>query len=365
MKQVTYIYRKINKRNTKSSKKYRKYDQAAIRRLAIHFFTSENIHPELIAERICVSVRSVYRWIDWYKKRGMSAFQLPKPSRKCKLIDEQINEIITIVITKTPLNFGFETSLWTRTIICKIILDKFSISIHESTIGKIFKRKKITYQKPIRKYYQQNKSDVDYFCHVSFQKLKQKAEKENAIIVFLDECTAKVNPNNGKTWGEIGKTPIIPADGSRYRINVIGTLDLSGNSHFMTFENNIDSITFIVYLDEFMKNKKNKVYMILDNAGFHNSKLVKSHVEKKYKEKLELINLPSYSPELNPVELLWAHLKSHGINRIVTKNKNDFFAAVEIHLSEFMKNKNLCRNFFNKNELSYIFENEDQIMKAA
>jgi transposase len=45
--------------------------------------------------------------------------------------------------------------------IVHIIFNKFSISLHETTIGRLLKQNKITPQKPIRKAYQQNKQEVD------------------------------------------------------------------------------------------------------------------------------------------------------------------------------------------------------------
>jgi putative transposase len=47
-----------------------------------------------------------------------------------------------------------------------------------------------------------------------------------------------------------------------------------------------------------------KVYMVLDNVRFHHAKRLKPILEK-YKHKIELFFLPSYSPDLNPVERVW------------------------------------------------------------
>ncbi len=84
----------------------------------------------------------------------MEAFPQPKPHRESKLSESQLNEMIPVILTQTPLDFGFQTVLWTRAIIAKIILDKFSILLHETTVGIVLKRNKITLQKPIRKAYQ-------------------------------------------------------------------------------------------------------------------------------------------------------------------------------------------------------------------
>ena len=50
------------------------------------------------------------------------------------------------------------------------------------------------------------------------------------------------------------------------------------------------------------------VVLILDQAGWHKSKNLKVPAN------ITLQHLPPYSPELNPVENLWHHLKSHDLS---------------------------------------------------
>ena len=47
--------------------------------------------------------------------------------------------------------------------------------------------------------------------------------------------------------------------------------------------------------------------MIMDNAAFHKSELTKNLIEQ---AKCELVFLPAYSPDLNPIEKFWANLKN-------------------------------------------------------
>ncbi|WUW75914.1 transposase (plasmid) [Streptomyces sp. NBC_01454] len=55
------------------------------------------------------------------------------------------------------------------------------------------------------------------------------------------------------------------------------------------------------------------VTVIWDNCSSHISKHVKQYAQRK--DWLTIIQLSSYAPELNPVELLWAHTKEKIANR--------------------------------------------------
>ena len=62
-----------------------------------------------------------------------------------------------------------------------------------------------------------------------------------------------------------------------------------------------------VYLKQFAAEIFSDVHAVLiwDQAGFHKSK------ELVVPENITIIELPAYSPELNPVENLWQYLRSH------------------------------------------------------
>ena len=73
---------------------------------------------------------------------------------------------------------------------------------------------------------------------------------------------------------------------------------------------NIDCMN--VFLDEFVKFIKNReIVIVMDGAGWHKSdKLI-------FPRNIRIITQPPYSPELNPIERLWQHIKDHTIkNRI-------------------------------------------------
>lgn len=63
------------------------------------------------------------------------------------------------------------------------------------------------------------------------------------------------------------------------------------------------------------------VVLVLDQAGWHVAKALK------VPDNITLLHLPPYSPELNPVERVWAYLKSHYLANRVFKDYDDLFDA--------------------------------------
>ena len=117
------------------------------------------------------------------------------------------------------------------------------------------------------------------------------------------------------TWFErgSGKQFRIPTRwSSQGRINLIGTYRLYGETEVLEYrelEGNCRKALVIDYLEQlFMECKPELLTVIvLDNATFHKSQKTIDLIKGK---KCEVIFLPAYSPDLNPIENMWAHLKS-------------------------------------------------------
>jgi transposase len=74
------------------------------------------------------------------------------------------------------------------------------------------------------------------------------------------------------------------------------------------FSGALNAKLLIGFLQRLTRPQQRKIFLILDNLRVHHSKLVKRWREENA-DKIEVFYLPSYSPELNPDELLNADLK--------------------------------------------------------
>jgi transposase len=75
----------------------------------------------------------------------------------------------------------------------------------------------------------------------------------------------------------------------------------------MCFQGTCNTLLFDSWVENLLlpQLKPNQI-VIMDNASFHKSKKTKELIEQ---AGCELIFLPPYSPDLNPIEKIWANLK--------------------------------------------------------
>ncbi|WP_440867518.1 IS630 family transposase [Symbiopectobacterium purcellii] len=150
---------------------------------------------------------------------------------------------------------------------------------------------------------------ADENARQGFQQKKQQYEKEGKPIVFIDESgfshdaprTHGYSPKGQRCFG-------LKNWGARGRTNVIGAL--LGTTLFAIglFDININSDVFYAWVTQVLIPvlPKNSVIM-MDNATFHK----KHNIQQVIIDAGYMVEyLPTYSPDLNPIEHKWAQAKS-------------------------------------------------------
>lgn len=98
--------------------------------------------------------------------------------------------------------------------------------------------------------------------------------------------------------------------------------------------------------------RKQDLLVIWDGAAIYRSQVVKDWLSHK-SGRVHLERIPAYSPELNPVELLWSHLK-RSLKNQVFNNLEQLLAAVLDQLKGLHANPKLITAFFHKKEIAFF-----------
>ena len=114
-----------------------------------------------------------------------------------------------------------------------------------------------------------------------------------------------------RTWAPRGQTPIIQFHFNWTHISVIAGLSRT-NFLFRLLEGSIKKERHVEFL-------KRPLLIIWDGLKAHRSKLVREYLDST-EAAVQMAFLPPYSPDLNPVEYLWAWLKRHALANFCTAN---------------------------------------------
>lgn len=151
------------------------------------------------------------------------------------------------------------------------------------------------------------------------------AEIPRDKLVFIDESGIEDNVCVEYGWSAKG-TRCYGEKAYRHkrRISMIAGLHNNQILAPLIFEGNCDKAIFESYVEQILiKNLRAGQTVVLDNINFHKTPKVKTLIES---VGCKVLYLPTYSPDLNPIEHYWFKIK-HNIRKI-SHMFADFFNAV-------------------------------------
>jgi transposase len=95
----------------------------------------------------------------------------------------------------------------------------------------------------------------------------------------------------------------------------------------------VNAAVFIEFLKRLTAGAKRTIFLIGDRGPAHRAKKTKAFVET-LGGKLRLFFLPPYSPDRNPDELVWKHLKADKVGRMAVSGKDDFKRKVRLSMRQ-------------------------------
>jgi len=139
---------------------------------------------------------------------------------------------------------------------------------------------------------------------------------------------------------------------NRSSLSVISTVTNKGQMCWKIFSGALNAKILIGFLERLTRHQRRKLFLILDNLRVHHSKLVKQWV-KANADKIEVFYLPSYSPELNPDELLNADLKQRVTTTAPARTKSALTRVASSSLRSMLRQPQRVQNYFHHEDVSY------------
>ena len=308
--------------------------------------------PELVINTFGLHRTNIYKWLRQYDTFGFDGLKSSKSLGPTpKLSPKQVAQLAQLLL-KNPLQLKFAYALWTIDMITELIHQKFNVTFSKVQVGRLMKKLGLSRQRPLERAVQQNPEKVTEWLNKQYPAIKKEAKKGGREIYFSDEAGFHATAQYGSTWAPKGKTPVIKTSGKREKVNVISAINNQGKLRFMLYDTNFNSHIFIQFLKRLMANKKSPITLIVDGHKSHFTNSVKEYIIST-KGMLKIYQLPAYSPELNPDELVWNNAKQKVAKAKHTPSKKTFAEKVRDVMSDLQKNKKLNKAFFCEPNVAY------------
>ncbi len=307
-----------------------------------------------VAQIFGVTRQAVGRWVKAYRTGGIKALRA-KPQGRPKggsLLPWQAAQIVKILQDRHPEQLKLPFYLWTREAVAQLIERKFGIRRSIWTVGRYLKRWGFTPQKPIRRAYERNPEQVRRWLDEDYPSIRKRAKREKGAIYWGDEMGLRSDHATGRSYGRRGQTPVIPGTGKRFACNMISAITNRGQLNFMVFKQHFREDVFLEFLKRLVRQSKQKVFLIVDGHPVHRSRKVGAWLQKN-SQRIELFFLPSYSPELNPDEMLNQDVKSNASGRRRPRDQSQLMGDVRRYLRRRQRQPYMVKRYFDAKSVLY------------
>lgn len=311
-----------------------------------------------VARLFKVSRQSIDNWLAAVAAGGVAAL---KPRKRGPKPHPTINaatakKVVREIVNQCPDQLLLPFALWTRDAVRELLARRFGITLAVTTVGRYLKSWGLTPQKPVRRAYEKNDRAVKAWLDEEYPAIHARAKRENAEIHWGDEMGLRSDHQTGRSYSPKGQTPVIAGTGKRFSCSMISTVTNRGGLSFMVYTQKFTAAVMIGFLARLLRQQPvrrgGKIFLIVDGHPVHKSAKVRRWILAR-SDQIELFLLPSYSPELNPDELLNQDVKSNALGRRRPRDREEMIHGVRSYLRSTQRRPDIVSAYFREEHVRY------------
>lgn len=297
MRFITYLsYETLSLLNRLN--KQSKHHQVRQRALCIILSFDKHTIKELMAI-FKVSRSTIYNWFNNWEEEGLVGLYDYHGRGRKKLFNQEQQQQIKEWTKEHPKQLNLVQNKAEK---------EWGIKASKDTIKRVLKSASMTWHR-IRKKLGGKPDEKEYALKSELlEELKQREKLGEIDLRYLDEVGFSLIPCVPYCWQEIGEQVTISSERSK-RLNVLGFFNRKNELESYIFKESITSNVVVACIDDFCEKIQKETVLVMDRASIHDCSLVREQEEKWKQKGLSILWLPTYSPELNIIEILWRFIK--------------------------------------------------------
>jgi transposase len=216
-------------------------------------------------------------------------------------------------VEQDPRTVGKPFSVWTCLDLARHLVEKGFTLVSDETIRRVLHRLNFRIVRPVLNVSSPDEHYETKATHL--QDCQQLARDGKMILLYEDEFDINLLPGIMGCWTRRGSQRKIPTPGKNVKRYGFGAVHfLTGHLTYRVGERK-NSDGFIALLEQIVAEycpgeayAGPKIGLVIDNFIIHRSQKTQAVLDK-YADRIEIVALPTYSPKLNVIELLWKYLR--------------------------------------------------------
>ena len=280
-----------------------------VRRIHVVLAIAQGHSVAEVAALVDLSEQAVRDYVCGFILRGIDslAYQRP-PGRPPKLTKTQRQELSEL-ITAGPEAAGYASACWSGVMIQDLIRWRFGVEYHPQSICALLDTLGFSFQKARFVSDHLDEAARQAWWATTWPTILRLAREKGALILFGDECSFAQWGSLSYTWAPRGQQPVIKTSGKRKAYKVFGLIEyFTGQFFSRGSTDRFNSATYAAFLEEVLAHTQQPLILIQDGAKYHTSKDMAEFFAA-HAARLTTFQLPSYSPDFNPIEFLWKNIR--------------------------------------------------------
>src|SRR3712207_8421283 len=166
---------------------------------------------DAIAAQVGLTRTGVFDICKRFAERGAAVLRTgqrgPEPGRGRFLDAAQETEVRDLIRTRTPDELGLPFALWSRAAVRELIRRRYRVRLAVRTTGTYLARWGFTAQKPLRRAYEQNPTEVRRWLRQEYPAILAAARRARGVIFWGDETGLRPDNARGRSYAPRGRTP--------------------------------------------------------------------------------------------------------------------------------------------------------------
>jgi transposase len=290
----------------------RKGDIRLVKRIWAIWLVCAGYRRQEISSVLKVCEESIRLWVGAFLLKGVNGLVSRKPPGRPPNLTKTQRKELERIIEGGPWEAGFCGNCWRSPMIQHLIYERFGVLYSVYYISQLLKNMCFSYQKARFVSDHLDEEARKQWMSETWPRIKSLAKQKDAHILFGDEASFPQWGTLTYTWAKRGQQPTVKTSGKRKGYKVFGLIDyFTGKFFFKCQEERFNSDRYAEFLKEVLSKTSKHIILIQDGARYHTSAAMKEFFAQN-KDRLTVFQLPSYSPDFNPIERLWKKVKEDG-----------------------------------------------------
>jgi transposase len=316
-----------------------------VRLRAVHAVCEEHLPVALVAQAYGTDRTTVHRWVSRFRNKGDLGLLRKEVSGRPRKLGELDRDTLTNMVLSPASNYGYETDFWTTRRLIQVIQASFEVVLSKQTVMRRLHEAGLTYQKPEREYFELSEEERQEWVRSEVPKIRRAVKKYNAILYFQDEANVSLTALLAKTWAPCGRTPKQRVTGKRGGVSAMSAITSRGRLIFRLHDKRMASDEVIDFLSQMLRHHRRRhLVVVMDQAPPHTSKKTNAFITSQ--GRLHVFHLPKYSPDWNPDEKVWNHLKHQELKGHQAKTRDELKALTQSRLTTMSQAPELLQGIF-------------------